>query len=186
MFVIPRDGGTQQPLLPNDPLIQQDATWSPDGKRLVIGGNPTESSAGIRMLDLATSHVETLPGSRGVFSPRWSPDGHYLTGLTADQTHMMLFNFQKQAWKELASGSQLGWLEWSRNADRIYCLDYAGNISIRRIRISDGSIEIVCELKDFPLTGMWDNSLTLAPDDSPLLLRNSGTHDVYSLELKEP
>ena len=66
MFVIPRDGGTQQPLLPSDPLIQQDATWSPDAKRLAIGGNPTESSAGIRMLDLATGHVETLPGSRGV------------------------------------------------------------------------------------------------------------------------
>jgi hypothetical protein len=44
----------------------------------------------------------------------------------------------------------------------------------------------VRDLKDFPLTGVWGNSLTLAPDDSPLLLRNIGTHDVYSLDLKEP
>lgn len=93
--VIPRDGGTPEPLLPNDPLIQQDATWSPDGKRLVIGGNPTDPSVNLRMLDLATGHVETLPGSRGVFSPRWSPDGHYIAGFTADQTRLMLFQFSK-------------------------------------------------------------------------------------------
>lgn len=68
----------------------------------------------------------------------------------------------------------------------IYYLEYAGGISVRRIRISDGSIEIVRDLKDLPLTGMWSSSLTLAPDDSPLLLRNIGTHDVYSLDLKEP
>jgi hypothetical protein len=138
------------------------------------------------MLDLATGHVETLPDSQGVFSPRWSPDGHYLAGLTINQKRMMLFNFQKQSWKELASGSQLGWFEWSRDGHRIYYLEYAGTISIRRIRISDSSIEIVRDLKDLPLTGMWSSSLTLAPDDSPLLLRNIGTHDVYSLDLKEP
>ena len=137
------------------------------------------------MLDLATGRAETLPGSRGIFSPRWSPDGHYLAGFTVDQTRMMLFNFQKQSWKELAEGSQLSWLEWSGDGRHIYYLDYAGTISIRRIRISDGSIEIVRDLKDLPLTGMWGSSLTLAPD-SPLLLRNIGTRDVYSLDLKEP
>ena len=57
-------------------------------------------------------------------------------------------------------------------------LEHAGTISIRRIRITDGFIEIVRDLKDLPLTGMWGSSLTLAPDDSPLLLRNIGTHDV--------
>lgn len=184
--VIPRDGGTQQALLPNDPLVQLDAAWSPDGKRLVIGGNAIDPSVAILMLDLATGHVETLPGSQGLFSPRWSPDGHYLAGLTADQTRMVLFNFQEQSWKELVNGSQLGWLEWSRDGHHVYYLEHAGTISIRRIRISDSSVEIVRDLKDFPLTGVWGNSLTLAPDDSPLLLRNIGTHDVYSLDLKEP
>ena len=184
--VIPRDGGTQQALLPNDPLVQLDAAWSPDGKRLVIGGSPTDPSVAIRILDLATGHVETLPGSQGLFSPRWSRDGHYLAGLTADQRRMMLFQFSKPSWKELANGSQLGWLEWSRDGNFIYYLEQAGTISIRRIRISDSSVEIVRDLKDFPLTGVWGNSLTLAPDDSPLLLRNIGTHDVYSLDLKEP
>jgi Tol biopolymer transport system component len=184
--VIPRDGGTQQALLPNDPLVQLDAEWSPDGKRLVIGGSRTDPSVAIRILDLATGHVETVPGSQGLFSPRWSRDGDYLVGLTADQRRMMLFQFSKPSWKELANGSQLGWLEWSRDGNFIYYLEQAGTISIRRIRISDSSVEIVRDLKDFPLTGVWGNSLTLAPDDSPLLLRNIGTHDLYSLDLKEP
>jgi serine/threonine protein kinase len=184
--MISRDGGTPQPLLPNDPLIQQDAAWSPDGERLVIGGNPTDPSVTIRMLDLATDRVETLTGSQGIFSPRWSPDGLYLAGLTVDQTRMMLFNFQEQSWKELVHGSQLDWLEWSRDGRHVYYLEQAGTTSIRRIRISDSSVEIVRDLKDLPLTGLWGSSLSLAPDDSPLLLRNIGTHDVYSLDLKEP
>jgi WD40 repeat protein len=121
-----------------------------------------------------------------LYSPPWSPDGRYLAALTPDQTRIMLFDFQKQAWKQISSGSHLGWLAWSRDGDQLYYLDYAGNTSIRTIRIRNGSIETVCELKDFPLTGMWGSSLTLGPDDSPLLLRNIGTHDVYSLDLKEP
>jgi hypothetical protein len=33
-----------------------------------------------------------------------------------------------------------------------------------------------------PTTGYWTASLTLTPDDSPLLLRNNGTQDIYSLD----
>ncbi|MDP9161494.1 MAG: hypothetical protein M3O09_14840 [Acidobacteriota bacterium] len=157
-------------------------------RREAVGhrGNATDSSVAIRMLDLATGHVETVPGSQGLFSPRWSPDGRYLAALTADQTCIMLFDFPEQSWKELAKGSPLGWLEWSRDGHHVYYLEHASTILIRRIRISDSSVEIVRDLKDFPLTGVWGNSLTLAPDDSPLLLHNIGTHDVYSLDLKEP
>ena len=40
--------------------------------------------------------------------------------------------------------------------------------------------------KDFIGTGYFGVSLALAPDDSPLLLRNAGTQDVYALDWEEP
>jgi hypothetical protein len=53
---------------------------------------------------------------------------------------------------------------------------------VLRVRISDRRVEEVADLKGLPITGYWGFSLTLTPDDSPLLLRNIGTQDVYSLD----
>lgn len=55
-----------------------------------------------------------------------------------------------------------------------------------RIRLSDGKKEQVVDLKDFVNTGYFGGSLAIAPDDSPLLLRDSGTQDIYSLDWEEP
>ena len=42
------------------------------------------------------------------------------------------------------------------------------------------------DLKDFLPVGSYGPALTLAPDDSPLLLRDAGTQDVYALDWEEP
>jgi hypothetical protein len=53
-----------------------------------------------------------------------------------------------------------------------------------RIRISDLTLNQVVDLKNFTPAGSgW---LALAPDDSPLLLRDTGTQDVYALDWEEP
>jgi len=57
---------------------------------------------------------------------------------------------------------------------------------VLRVRISDRKVELVTDLKDLPTTGYWGYSLALAPDDSPLLLRNLGTQDVYALDWEAP
>jgi hypothetical protein len=40
--------------------------------------------------------------------------------------------------------------------------------------------------KSFVGTGYWGPALSLGPDDSPLLLRDAGTYDVYALDWEEP
>jgi hypothetical protein len=52
--------------------------------------------------------------------------------------------------------------------------------------MSDHKVERVAEFKNFKTTGRWWISLSLAPDDSPLLLRDASTSDVYSLDWEEP
>jgi len=44
----------------------------------------------------------------------------------------------------------------------------------------------IANLKNFTTKGCFGISLVLAPDDSPLMLRNAGTQDIYSLDWQEP
>ena len=96
----------------------------------------------------------------------------------------MLFDFQTHLWTELAQGGFGPTESWSK--DGVYVYDLLGNptSAVLRIRISDHKSEQVVDLKNFTITGAdW---LALAPDDSPLLLRDTGTQDVYALDWEEP
>jgi len=43
-------------------------------------------------------------------------------------------------------------------------------------------VERVADLKDFRQTGFFGIWLALAPDDSPLLLRDTGNQEIYALD----
>jgi len=100
----------------------------------------------------------------------------------------MLFDVKTQKWTELAKIG-IAWPEWSREADYIYFLGVpsegqAGGIF--RVRISDRKLEQVVSLKDFRHAPGWGQWVGLAPDDSPLLLRDAGTQDIYALTWEAP
>ena len=133
------------------------------------------------MLDLGTHQISNLPKSQGYFSPRWSPDGRYVAALPRDTLSVVLFDFRTQSWSELTR-TPLGFPNWSANGKYVYFLRVPENPAVLRVRISDRKVEEVVSLRGLPITGHWGFSLALAPDDSPLLLRNTGTHDLYSLD----
>ncbi len=60
--------------------------------------------------------------------------------------------------------------------------DSSGTGSILRIRLSDHTTERIVDLKNFATTGYYSLWFAVAPDDSPIMLRNAGTRDVYSLD----
>ena len=190
MFVISSDGGTPRELMPQDPHNQMDTTWSPDGSMIAFAGDSNDAavangSPSIHMLNVASGQVSDLPGSRGLFSPRWSPDGKYLLAMTSDSSAMKLFDFQTRRWTEIAKGT-FSWPNWSRDSQYIFVKDLSGKGTLDRIRISDHQLDRVVVLKDFVVTGLGGGSETLAPDGSPLLLRDRGTQDVYSLDWVKP
>jgi len=175
------DGESPHELMPNDSSQQLDPTWSPDGTKIVFAGESNDPVSAIHVFDLATQKVSDLPGSQGFFSPRWSPDGRHISAFSSDSRTLLLFDTQTQKWTELATGS-LGWLNWSHDGQYVYVLDSKDKDVVARIRINDKKREQVADLKGIVTTGRYGAALALTPGDSPLLLRDTGTQDVYVVD----
>jgi WD40 repeat protein len=185
IYEVTPDGGSPRPLLPDDQSQQLDPNWSPDGTKIIFAGESNDPSSAIHILDLSTHQISNLPASESLYSPRWSPDGRYISAFSADSKTLLLFDFQSQKWTDLATGS-LSWLNWSHDGKYVYVLDFGGKDAVVRIRISDHKIEPVVDVKNFASTGRYGSCLSLAPDDSPLLLRDTGAQDVYSVDWEAP
>ncbi len=84
IYEVSAEGGSPRPLMPDNPDPQTDPNWSPDGSKIVFAGRTADPASSIRVFDLATRQVSTLPGSQGMYSPRWSPDGRYIPALSID------------------------------------------------------------------------------------------------------
>jgi Tol biopolymer transport system component len=184
MYEISLEGGTPQLILPDDHTQQLDPNWSPDGAKIVFAGESNDPTSAIHIVDLASKKISDVPGSQGLYSPRWSHDGRYLSAFSADSKTVLLFDFATQKWTSLATGS-LGWLCWSHDSQYIYLQDFSAKEAIVRIRVRDHRVEPVVDLTNMITTGRYGTALALTPDDAPLLLRDTGSQDVYSVDWEE-
>jgi Tol biopolymer transport system component/DNA-binding winged helix-turn-helix (wHTH) protein len=192
VYLVSSEGGTPQRILPSE-QSQVDANWSPDGNSLVFGtlrGHlPVSTTLPIYTIDLRSKRVSTLPGSSGLYSPRWSPDGRYIVAITTEHPFkLMLFDFATQKWTE-AFGFEMGYPSWSRDGKYIYFQDrHNQDERIVRFRLSDRKIENIVDLKDVGrlTTGTIVPWFGLAPDDSPLFARDISTQEIYALEMDWP
>jgi len=193
VFLVSADGGNPQELLPEDKRTEDDPTWSADGNSLVFShpatGSGNTADFAILQVDLRTHQVSTVPGSAGMFAPRWSPDGRYLAAFSADQHKLMLFQPSSGQWSDLASGRVLDYPNWSRDGKYVYYEDQTDNgQKIFRVRVADRKTELIVNLKDIPRAAGYFGFLWygLGPDDSPLIMRDVGNREIYSLELQLP
>ena len=185
LYTVSADGGTPRELMPEESGDQYDPSWSPDGTKIVFGGPPSDRSVSIRVLDLKTHQISTLPGSTGLYSPRWSPDGRYIAAMSFDSRGLLLFDFTTQKWDEIAKVT-LGFPNWSKNGEYVYFLHEEDQPSVMRVQIRDRKVERVADLKNFRQGGYWSVWLGMAPDDSPLLLRDTGTQEIFALDWQIP
>src|SRR6202021_3788989 len=73
----------------------------------------------LQILDLRTHKQTQLPGSEGLFSPRWSPDGRYIAAISLDQRRLMLYDVADRTWRLLAETSVADPV-WSSDSKAIY------------------------------------------------------------------
>jgi serine/threonine protein kinase/Tol biopolymer transport system component len=152
IYLVSADGGSPQQLLPEDPEPQMDPNWSLDGDKILLSGVPDDNNETIRVLDLNTHRVSALPGSRGLYSPRWSPDGKYIVAMPADSLSLVLFDFQTQKWSQLAK-VRAAFPNWSKDGQYVYFLRWLDGPAVLRVRITDREVEQVLDLTNFPTVG---------------------------------
>ena len=51
-----------------------------------------------------------------------------------------------------------------------------------QVRVADHKVERVIDLKDISLTGFYGSSLSLTPDDQPVMTRDSGSMEIFTLD----
>lgn len=189
IYRVPAEGGSSEVLVDsydgaNDP------NWSPDGKRLVFGKMlPLKDDESVYVLDLQTREVSKLPGSEGMYSPRWSRDGRFILAMRQDSRKLLLLDLTTQEWKTLSEGRFHSYPTWSQDSQYIYFSNpFETNTPFYRVRIRDNLLEKVTDAKVAKnlaagVFGMWTG---LDPDDSPMILRDTSLQEIYALDWQLP
>ena len=188
ILLISAQGGAAQEMLAEN-LPQGDPGWSPDGKQMVFGRFVNEKPT-IQLLDLNSKQVSIIPGSQGLFSPRWSPDGWYLAALPVNQRKIVIFDFKRQKWSDWVSGQgQPSYPAWSRDGKYLYFESWLSDTpGYYRVLLGQTRPELVVDLKDLhqfygPIIGSWSG---ITADGSPLFVRDTSTDEIYALDLELP
>ena len=187
IYMIPAEGGAPL-LLVSGNFQPADASWSPDGNSIAYGGASGVGDASeVRILDIATLQTRTVAGSKGMFGPRWSPDGRYIVAQSGDAKRTLLYSFASNQWRELATPAEtteMGWPTWSHDSRYVYAMSNAHKIY--RYRVPDGSDEEVVDASQQPLVSPvfgWGWWFQLTPDDRIVVLVDRGTDELYALDL---
>ena len=184
--LISSSGGPELLLHDGDDGGEVDPTWTPDGESIVFAKSAKNGSVAIYRLDSKTRKVSSVPGSDGLFSPRVSPDGRYISALTSGQTKLMLLDSSTNHWSSLMDGEWVGYNEWSHDGKYIYFReDRGGAGKVVRVSMKDHTSEPVLDLKNFPqLQDIFTAWIGLTPDDAPLLMRDRSVQELYALDLR--
>jgi Tol biopolymer transport system component/DNA-binding winged helix-turn-helix (wHTH) protein len=189
IYLTSANGGDFTPLL-HQTGNAADPSWAPDGKSIVFGGTndvmgKDNATRTLDTVDVSSSAVHEIPGSTGLFSPRWSPDGRYIAALTLDQRQVRLFTVATHAWTTLAvpSGADPIWSPDSHYLFLHASLDPAQPID--RVSIPDGHVDQIVRLADSREHDAVDYVFGgLTQDNRPLIRARIFTGNFYSLDLK--
>jgi dipeptidyl aminopeptidase/acylaminoacyl peptidase len=171
---------------------QGEPAWSPDGKLIAFShfddsGVSEQASTSIHIFDSKTNQSSLLPGSVGLRSPSWSPDGRYLAAVSEDLHKLMVLDLHARKWSELNQAKLLnGALTWSRDGNDLYYQDLLATAQpIYRIHVRTREREVVTTFETFLKGGIHRAGLLgRAPDGSLITRLDRGNSDIYFLDLE--
>jgi len=186
LFLVPKNGGNARAVT-SDEFTETDPTWSPDGRTLAFGHyhsiDPRYTF--IELFQLETNSISELPGSRGIFAPRWSPDGRYIIAISQGGQRLMLYDIQTTKWRQVASNPpDFGYLAWSHDSAYVYFDANIGS-AFYRLRVADAHLEKLFSLNIQRSVDQFGSSWSgLGPADEPLFVRDISAQEIYALDLE--
>lgn len=187
IFIVSADGGAVQEVQPNGE-DQGVPTWSPDDKYILFGerlGHHPRSEMRLRLLDLKTRQIQPLDETRGLWSPRWSPDGRSMLAVTSDSKTIRVSPADVSRWKSIVSMAFVDNVMWSYDSRYVYFNGYTQPpFKLYRVAVSDGALETLADLKQFRIAG--ENWWGVSPDGTLLGTEDRPADEVYRLKCKLP
>ena len=189
--MISGDGGNPEQLTAGAGDL--DPSWSKDGSAIMFGVFPAPDkpeSAKIMVLDLKTRALNQVAGSQGICCPRWSPDGRYVAAISADNQKLLLLDLTTQQWRQLWSDKRgtVGYVTWSPDSKYLgFDTGFTADPGFFRVRVGDGQIERVVSLSKIRrLLSQWGEWSGMAPDGSPIVVRDISSQEIYALDWQLP
>lgn len=189
--MISADGGNPEQLTAGAGDL--DPSWSKDGNAIMFGVFPAPDkpeSAKIMVLDLKTRALNQVAGSQGICCPRWSPDGRYVAAISGDNQKLLLLDLTMQEWRQQWSDKMgtVGYLTWSPDSKYLgFDTSFTADPGFFRVRVGDGQIERVVSLSKIRrFLSQWGEWSGMAPDGSPIVVRDISSQEIYALDWQLP
>ena len=191
IYVLPLEGGTPTKVAEN----ARTASWSPDSSSLVAiftgQGSANKvcsvtSFEGLETIDLRTGKITLIPDSREMGGPFWPANDMLVAPtLKPGKEGFVTFDVKTQKWSLLVKGMFQHWMT-SIDGEYLYLMTGGNDPKIVRVRLSNGSLDMVASLKSFrPVVDEdTDKWLGVATDGSPVLTRDIGTQEIYDLNVR--
>jgi WD40 repeat protein len=135
---------------------------------------------------MKTSQSSSVPGTEGLWGPRWSPDGSYILASSSDAKKLILYDLRTRKQTVLASGEP-NYFAWSRSSESVYFDTIGSDPGFFRVRVRDRKLERLASLKGIRrIHGAFGTWAGLEPDDSLLVQRDVGATEIYALDWEGP
>jgi hypothetical protein len=163
--------------------------WDPCflSDRTLLFSNLFVDSPGIHKVDLQTRAVSLLEGAEKFFYPKCGPQGQVLASriVPGIEDHLMVSWPFDARWEDLGA-FRLAFPTWTREGQSFCGLDVEAN-RIECYSFARHRLEARAEIGDMPLLSLFEAPwMGLDADDSPMVMRDRSTRDIYALEWEAP
>jgi len=185
LFLVPASAGVAREVVTGTNARQ--VGWAPDGNSVFFFDAAEPEKSAVHSVDLKTLKQTLVPDSLGRVGTKASPGGSYLAATTVDGQQLLLFDVTTQKWSELTKAS-VNAIQWSRDSKYVYFdTQSSADPAVYRVRVSDHKLETVASLKNLRRAVLpYQAWMGLTPEGDPLLMRDTGTQEVYALDFEEP
>ena len=189
--LVSADGGAVEILARPDEGSFWDPCWLPDGRSLVFSDLSFVAGRGIRRLDLTTRAITLFDGAQGLLYPKCGPQGQLLAtrlpgmGDPSRPATLMHYTPGRGAWEEIGPLGMF-YPTWTRDG-RSFCFHDPQANRVACYSFATRRVETLAEIGDNPLL-TWVNVpwFGLDADDSPLLMFDRSSRDLYALDWEAP